>query len=198
METRPEQNLFLIIGLGNPGREYRLTRHNIGFMVLDQLAGRLGESFTRLESRALVTKASYQYHRIILAKPQTYMNLSGQSVNALIRFYKVPRENLLVIYDDVDLPFGILRLRPFGGAAGQKGMLSIIERVGTNEFARMRIGIGRPPGKMDSAAYVLREFTPHEREFLASVLDRAVDAVLLFITDGLEKAMNAYNGPLSE
>jgi peptidyl-tRNA hydrolase, PTH1 family len=145
---------YLMVGLGNPGREYRTNRHNIGFMLVDHLAARLSVSFSRLESKALVTKAEYQGRRLVLAKPQTFMNLSGQAVGTLVRFYKVPLAQLMVCYDDVDLPLGQIRIRPDGGSAGQKGMGSIIERLGTQQFPRLRLGIGRPPGRMDAAAYV--------------------------------------------
>jgi PTH1 family peptidyl-tRNA hydrolase len=185
--------VFLIVGLGNPGREYRLTRHNIGFMCLDRLADRLDTTFTRVESRALVAKSTYQANRLVLAKPQTYMNLSGQAVSALARFYKVPLENLLVTYDDVDLSLGTLRLRPSGSSAGQKGMQSIIERLGSQDFPRLRLGIGRPPGRMDAASYVLHEFPPGEQELLSTTLDRAVDAILTFVSEDLVTAMNRYN-----
>lgn len=198
MEGITESNLFLIVGLGNPGREYKKTRHNVGFMVLDRLATRLGETFSRLEFKALVARASYQGNRLLLAKPQTYMNASGQAVNGLLHFYKVPLHHLMVVYDDVDLPFGVLRLRPVGGSAGQKGMRSIIEKVGTESFARLRVGIGRPPGKMDAAAYVLQKFSPQEEQLLDSVLDRAAAAILTFVGEGLERAMNLYNAPVSE
>jgi PTH1 family peptidyl-tRNA hydrolase len=185
---------YLITGLGNPGREYRETRHNIGFMLVDHLAQRLGVSFSRMESKALATKGEYQGRRLVLAKPQTYMNLSGSAVGSLMRFYKVPITNLLVAYDDVDLPLGTIRLRAEGGSAGQKGMASIIERLGTQEFPRLRLGIGRPPGRMDAAAYVLQPFKKDEIELLPVILERAVDAALVFITSGLESAMNQFNG----
>ena len=187
---------FLIVGLGNPGRQYKENRHNIGFMLVDRLAARLGLAFSRLESRALVTKGEHQGKRLILAKPQTFMNLSGQAVAGLLRFYKVPLEHLLVAYDDVDLPLGTLRLRPAGGAGGQKGMLSVIERLGTQDFPRLRLGIDPPPGRMDAAAYVLQDFSRAQAEFLPEILDRAVDAVLVFVEEGLPAAMNRYNGPL--
>jgi PTH1 family peptidyl-tRNA hydrolase len=192
--TAEPKQTFLIAGLGNPGRQYRQNRHNIGFRLIDRLAERLGVSFSRMESKALVTRADYQGQRLILAKPQTYMNLSGQAVGSLVRFYKMPLENLLVAYDDVDLPLGVLRLRPQGGSAGQKGMKSIIERLGTNQFPRLRLGVDRPPGRMDAAAYVLQDFSSAQEELLAVTLERAVDAVLVFATEGLEVAMNQYNG----
>jgi PTH1 family peptidyl-tRNA hydrolase len=166
-------------------------------MVLDCLAARLGSSFGRLQSHALIAKGEYQERRIILAKPQTYMNLSGQAVGSLARFYKVPSENMLVVYDDVDLPLGTLRLRPDGGSAGQKGMRSIIERLGTEVIPRLRVGIGRPPGRMDAAAYVLQDFSRDEADLLPQILDRACEAALTFITRGLETAMNQYNPALN-
>lgn len=190
----PETNSYLIAGLGNPGREYRNNRHNSGFMLLDLLAERLEIKFSRLESKALVAKGIYQDKRLILAKPQTYMNLSGQAVAALQRFYKVPLDHLFVVYDDVDLPFGAIRIRPDGGAGGQKGMKSIIERLGTQEFPRLRLGVGRPPGRKQAGNYVLQNFSAGEREALAHTLERASEAVLVYINLGLDAAMNQYNG----
>jgi len=184
---------YLIVGLGNPGREYQGNRHNIGFMLVDHLAKRLNITFSRLESKALVTKGEYANRRIILAKPQTYMNLSGQAVSSLVRFYKVPLDNLLIVYDDVDLPLGTLRLRASGGSAGQKGMESMIERLGTEDFPRLRLGISRPPGRLQAADYVLQDFSKAEAELLPMVLDRAADAVQSFIRHGIVTAMNLYN-----
>ena len=184
---------FLIVGLGNPGKQYAVNRHNVGFMVLSRLAEKLGEPFSRVESRALLAKANYQGIRLVLAKPQTYMNGSGSAVRSLLRFYKIPPQQLLVVYDDVDLPLETLRLRAEGGSGGQKGMQSIIEQLGSESFPRLRVGIGRPPGRMEAADYVLQDFSRSEQEFLDLTLSRAVDAILTFITDGLEKAMNLYN-----
>ena len=185
--------VFVVVGLGNPGRAYRNTRHNAGFMVLDRLVARLGESFSRLEARALIVKAVYRDKRLILAKPQTFMNESGRSVGTLVRFYKVPLSNLLVIFDDVDLPLGTLRFRASGGSSGQKGMRSIIERLGSEDFIRLRVGIGRPPGSMQAADYVLENFSSQEAALLPQLLDRAVDAVFTYIAEGLDTAMNSYN-----
>jgi PTH1 family peptidyl-tRNA hydrolase len=122
------------------------------------------------------------------------MNLSGQSAQGLLNFYKIPVENMLVAHDDLDLPFGTIRIRPGGGPGGQKGMASTIERLGTKEFPRLRIGIGRPPGRMDPAAYVLQDFSREEMKTLSEIVDRAAEAALTFVTDGLNKAMNKYNG----
>jgi PTH1 family peptidyl-tRNA hydrolase len=192
----PEKSTYLIVGLGNPGRQYRDNRHNVGFMLLDRLAKRLEVDFSRLETKALVTKANYQGARLILAKPQTYMNLSGQAVSSLQRFYKTPLESLLVAYDDVDLELGTLRIRPAGGSAGQKGMKSIIESLGTQEIPRLRLGVGRPPGRISAADYVLQDFSPDELELLEPTLGRGVEAILAFVSEGLEIAMNRYNGTL--
>lgn len=186
--------VYLIVGLGNPGAQYRENRHNVGFMLADHVAEKLGIKFTRLESKALVTKGEFQGRRIVLAKPYTFMNLSGQPVGSLVKFYKVPLANLLVAYDDVDLPLGTVRIRPGGGSAGQKGMASIIERLGTQDFPRLRLGIGRPPGRMEAADYVLQDFSAGEKKALKPTLERAVEAALVFVVDGLEAAMNQYNG----
>ncbi|WKZ42165.1 MAG: aminoacyl-tRNA hydrolase [Anaerolineales bacterium] len=185
---------FLIIGLGNPGREYRDTRHNIGFMLMDVLAVRLDARGMKLQSKAIITSALYEERKIILAKPQTYMNLSGQSVQGLLNFYKIPVTNLLVAHDDMDLPFGTLRIRPGGGPGGQRGMAHTIELLGTKDFPRLRLGIGRPPGRMDPKAYVLQNFTKDDFKLLPDVLNRAADAALEFVLNGLNAAMNKYNG----
>jgi peptidyl-tRNA hydrolase, PTH1 family len=187
---------YLIVGLGNPGREYRETRHNVGFMLLDRLTVKLNARFTRLQSRALVTGVNYQERKIILAKPQTFMNLSGQSVQGLIHFYKLPLENLLIAHDDLDLPVGTIRIRPDGGSAGQKGMISILERLGTDEFARIRLGIGRPPGQMQAPDYVLQDFSNADMTVISETLNRAAQAALTWVTDGLDAAMNKFNGIL--
>lgn len=187
---------YLLIGLGNPGREYKDTRHNIGFMLIDHLTVRLDARGMKLQSRAIVISAHYEERRIVFAKPQTYMNLSGQSVQGLLHFYKIPPENLLVAHDDLDLPFGTIRIRPTGGPGGQRGMASTIEQLGTKDFPRLRLGIGRPPGRMDPKDYVLQNFSKDDFKLLPEVLGRASDAALTFVTHGLNKAMNQYNGSI--
>jgi PTH1 family peptidyl-tRNA hydrolase len=147
-----------------------------------------------VEFRALVGKGEFSDERLILAKPQTFMNNSGQAVGALVRFYKIPVDHLLVVHDDLDLPFGTLRLRPRGGAGGQRGMASIMATLNTQDFARLRVGIGRPPGRMDPSDYVLHDFDPPEEEILPEVLASAVDATRMFLQDGIERAMNEFNG----
>ncbi|MCC7118794.1 MAG: aminoacyl-tRNA hydrolase [Anaerolineales bacterium] len=185
---------YLLIGLGNPGREYLNTRHNIGFMLVDRLTIRLNARGMKMQSNAIVISTHYEERTVILAKPQTYMNLSGQSVQGLLHFYKVPIENLLVAHDDLDLPFGTLRIRPGGGPGGQRGMASTIEKLGTQEFPRLRLGIGRPPGRMDPKDYVLQDFSKDETKALPEVLDRAADATIEFMLKGLNAAMNKFNG----
>ncbi len=185
---------YLIVGLGNPGREYAKTRHNIGFILVDVLAEAFGIRMMRVQSKAITGSGMVEGCKVILAKPQTYMNLSGESVSALMRFYKVPLENLIVLHDDLDLPFATIRLRPGGGSAGQKGIASIIERLGTQTFARFRFGIGRPPGQMDPAAYVLQDFSKVEQAELKFISDRVVQAIKVFMTSGLDAAMNQFNG----
>ena len=196
--SAPNAAAYLIVGLGNPGREYRENRHNVGFMLVDRLCAALGTKIGKVQSKALMGSGQLDGKKVILAKPQTYMNLSGQAVSGLMRFYKIPTENLLVAYDDLDLPLGTIRIRPSGGSAGQKGLGSIIEQMGTNDVSRMRIGIGRPPGQMDAADYVLQNFSSQEREVLELTLDKAVKAAQVFIEKGLETAMNQYNGGIKE
>jgi PTH1 family peptidyl-tRNA hydrolase len=198
IETLSPQNgqiePYLIAGLGNPGRRYEHNRHNVGFMLLNRLSLELGEKFGKVEAKALVAKTIYHGERVVLVKPQTYMNNSGSPVSSLLRFYKIPLTNLLVAYDDVDLPLGVIRIRPSGGSGGQKGMESIIDRLGTEEFPRLRIGTGRPPGTKEAADYVLQDFPYHESELLDETLERAVKAVLTFIHSDLDRAMNMFNG----
>jgi peptidyl-tRNA hydrolase, PTH1 family len=184
---------YLIVGLGNPGMKYQNNRHNVGFMTLNRLASKLGISFNRFEHKSLVIKSEYYGKKIILAKPQTYMNNSGKSVSTLIRYYKIPLSNVLVVYDDVDLQFGEIRMRPKGGSSGQKGMASIIEYLGSQEFPRLRIGIDRPPSRMSAADYVLQDFSKQDLIFLEEILEIATDSILTFIENGLEIAMTKYN-----
>ncbi len=189
-------NTFLIVGLGNPGREYKDNRHNVGFMLIDRLSVRLNARLSRVQAKALVGDVNYEGNKIILAKPQTYMNLSGQSIQGLAHFYKIPLENMIVAHDDLDLPFGTIRIRPGGGPGGQKGVASTIERLGTKDFRRLRIGIGRPPGRMDPAAYVLQNFAVADQTLLSEILDHAANAALTFILEGLDAAMNKFNGQI--
>jgi PTH1 family peptidyl-tRNA hydrolase len=190
--------IFLIVGLGNPGREYAGTRHNIGFGIADRLAEKLGVRFSRQQNQAFVASAAFGGGKLVLAKPQTFMNLSGRSVAGLIRFYKIPLPHLLVCCDDIDLPFGTIRLRASGGSAGQRGMQSILEALATRDVPRLRFGVGRPPGRMDAADYVLRDFASAEAEDVPLLVDKAAQAALTFIEKGIQEAMNRYNGTAGE
>jgi len=184
----------LIVGLGNPGLAYRHNRHNVGFMVADALADKLEIPLKRVKFKAQIGNGKLEDIPIIIAKPLTFMNKSGEAVAPLVRYFKVPLERLLVIHDDMDLPLGTLRMRPSGGSAGHNGMLSIFDKLGTNAIPRLRVGIGRPPGRMDPADYVLQDFPKSDEELLKMVIAQACEATLAFITTGLEKAMNTYNG----
>lgn len=185
----------LIIGLGNPGKKHYNNRHNVGFMILDLLANELGFEFTRRQFKALVTDGSFNGSKLILAKPQTFMNHSGRSVGSLSRFYRIPYSDMLVAYDDLDLPPGTMQLRPAGGSAGHNGMRSIFDNLGTQAFPRLRIGIGRPPGRMDPADYVLQDFNSDDQPLLEIALKRAVDCVRLYIHEGIQAAMTKFNSP---
>lgn len=183
----------LIVGLGNRGREYAGNRHNVGFMTADRWAAAHTLAFSKLQHHAIIAAGRSGERRVIVAKPQTYMNESGRAVGALLRFYKIPVEQLLVIFDDLDLPFGVIRLRADGGAGGHNGMRSIIQQLGSNQFARLRMGIGRPPGRMDPAAFVLQDFNREEAAELDALLDRAGQAIDMFLTAGITAAMNQFN-----
>jgi peptidyl-tRNA hydrolase, PTH1 family len=189
---------FLIVGLGNPGREYTLTRHNIGFRIADRLVEDWGVRFSRQQCDSFVAKTIRGESNILLAKPQTFMNLSGRAVAGLMRFYQISADHLLVCCDDIDLPFGVLRLRASGGSAGQRGMQSILDALTTRDVPRLRFGVGRPPGRMDAAAHVLRAFDSAEEEALPALLDTAAKAVNAFLAEGLTAAMNQYNGSAAE
>ena len=186
---------ILLAGLGNPGREYRTTRHNIGFLALDHLAASLDLTFSKRQSEALVVIGRLGKVRLILAKPQTFMNLVGRAVAGLARFYKVPAASIVLVCDDLDLPLGTLRLRPAGGTAGHKGLDSSLAALGTQDVPRLRLGIGRPPGRMDPSDYVLQAFDDEEQDLLHETLERAADCLRVLVLDGLATAMNRFNGP---
>ncbi len=194
----PPEQTFLLIGLGNPGREYKDTRHNFGFMLIDRIAVRLNARGMKVQSKAIVMTTTHEDNKLILAKPQTFMNLSGQSVQGLVHFYKIPLTNVMILSDDLDIPFGTIRIRGAGGPGGQRGLSSILEKLGTKEVPRLRLGIGRPPGRMDPTAYVLQNFSRDEMQTLSEVLDHGAEAVLAFTTHGLNKAMNEFNGDVRD
>lgn len=183
----------LVVGLGNPGAKYAHTRHNVGFMVVDRLARGAGVSLTKRQCNALTGVGSISGHRVCLAKPQSFMNLSGDAVACLARFYRVAPADLLVVYDERDLPAGRVRLRERGSAGGHHGVESIIERLGTNEFPRLRIGIGRP-AEMDAVEHVLGSFSAEERPLMEEAVNKAVEAVECALGEGVAAAMNSHNG----
>jgi PTH1 family peptidyl-tRNA hydrolase len=185
---------FLIVGLGNPGAQYARTRHNIGFRAVDALAERHGLTFSKVEHKAQTASGMIAGQRAILAKPLTYMNLSGDAVVPLARFYEIEPDRILIIADDLDIPLGTIRIRPSGSSGGQNGIRHIIERMGTQAIPRIRIGIGRPPGKMDAAAYVLTPFKADEEIIALESVDRAVRAAETWLMDGIDAAMNRFNG----
>lgn len=188
----------MIVGLGNPGREYAKNRHNVGFQVVDHLAERHSLSFTRQQSKAFIASGVIDGRQVLLVKPQSYMNLSGEPVGALARFYKIPLEAILVIFDDLDLPVGTLRMRPNGGAGGQNGMKSIIRHLRSRDFPRLRVGIERPPGRMKPTDYVLQDFKGEQIPVIQETYDRAADAVETWLRDGVQLAMSRHNGPAPE
>lgn len=189
----------MIVGLGNPGSEYARHRHNIGFRVVESLAQAHQLDFARQKgSKAHVAEGRIGQRRVRLVKPQTFMNLSGQAVGRLSRAYEIQPSQILVVYDDLDLPLGRLRLRPEGGSGGHKGMRSIVDTLGTRAFPRLRVGIDRPPGRMDPADYVLQPFSQEEESFVTEIIERAVSAVECWLADGIVAAMDRFNQPPTE
>lgn len=185
--------MYIIVGLGNPGKKYNGTRHNVGFDVIDLLAHRLGITVNKLKHKALYGEGRIGGDKVILAKPQTFMNLSGESIRDMMQFYKIDPQNLIVIYDDIDVKVGSLRIRQSGSAGTHNGMKSTIYQLQTDEFPRIRIGVGRPEFG-DLASYVLGSFPKDEIPIMKESLERAALAVESIVTDGLDKAMNRYNG----
>jgi PTH1 family peptidyl-tRNA hydrolase len=184
---------WIIAGLGNPGPEYAGTRHNAGQMVLAVLAERIGARFKSHRTRNDIAEGRLAGQPVTLARPNSYMNLSGGPVSALLGFYKLPAERLLVIHDELDVAFGAVRLKLGGGDNGHNGLRSITASLGTRDYYRVRFGIGRPPGRMEAATYVLRDFAPTERKELPFAVDRCADAVETLITKGLTEAQNLYH-----
>ncbi|CAB4890256.1 MAG: aminoacyl-tRNA hydrolase [Rhodococcus sp.] len=186
-----ENGPALIVGLGNPGPQYDKTRHNVGFMVADALAGRVGSSFTsHKKSNSDIVQARLDGRSVVVAKPRTFMNLSGQPVAALARFFSVDPANIVVVHDELDIDFGALRLKLGGGEGGHNGLRSISQHLGTKDYLRVRVGVGRPPGRMDPASFVLKPFSTPERKDLGVVIEEAADAAELLLKVGLEAAQN--------
>ena len=185
---------WLVIGLGNPGAEYERTRHNIGAMCAGVLADRVNSAFSRHKrANADVVECRLNGQRVILAKPRTYMNTSGGPVKALADFYKVPLEHLVVIHDELDLPFAHQRYKFGGGDNGHNGLKSVRASMSSGDFLRVRLGVGRPPGRQDPADFVLRPFSSVERADLGTFLARAADAIEMLVAEGLESTQNRYN-----
>ena len=182
---------LLVVGLGNPGPQYAKTRHNLGFMVADVLAGRIGAQFTvHKRSGAEVVTGRLAHRPVVLAKPRTYMNESGRQVGPLAKFYSVMPADIIVIHDELDIDFGRIRLKLGGGEGGHNGLRSVANSLGTKNFQRVRIGVGRPPGRKDPAAYVLEPFTTAERTEVPAICEQAADATELLIEAGLDTAQN--------
>jgi PTH1 family peptidyl-tRNA hydrolase len=184
----------IVVGLGNPGSKYEGTRHNVGFDVLAELAHRWNASKPKSRFEANLTEVLCGSEKLLLCAPQTFMNLSGRSVQQVVRFYQTPLSDVIVIGDDLNLKTGQLRLRATGSAGGQKGLQSILTCLGTDDLCRLRIGIGRPPGEMDAADYVLGRFRKDEIELIDGAVGRAASAVETWAADGIAAAMNKYNG----
>ncbi|MFI7597091.1 aminoacyl-tRNA hydrolase [Actinoplanes sp. NPDC049681] len=188
---------WLVVGLGNPGREYAGNRHNVGFMVADLLASRVGGKFGR-HKRAVAEVAEgrlgFGGPKLVLAKPLTYMNLSGAPVVALAQFYKVPVEHVITVHDELDVPYGQIRVKRGGGEGGHNGLRSMSKSLSSKEYARVRFGIGRPPGRQDPADYVLSDFSSVERKELEFLVDRAADVTEAVVLEGVEWAQNKYHG----
>lgn len=191
--------VWLIVGLGNPGEEYTKTRHNIGFQCVKALADRHGLRFDGKRAKARIAEGQIAGQRVVLAKPFTFMNVSGEAVVGLRQWYKItPEDDLLVIYDDLDLPFGALRLRARGSAGTHNGMRSIVSLLGTQAFPRLRVGIDRVPPNWDAASYVLGRFTRDEDARLPAIYEQVADTVELIVREGFTVAMNRYNAPQAD
>ncbi len=188
--------MWLIVGLGNPGAKYLLTRHNIGFMALDSFTASIGDLPSREERKAVTCRFKLDDEEVLLVKPQTFMNKSGESVQALMDFYKIDLAHLIVLHDDIDQPFGSLKIQKNRGPGGHNGLKSLNEQLGTQDYIRLKLGIGRPQGqqaKMDVADYVLQKFSEAEQGMLTEFLDRAGDAMECIVFEGFEKAATRFS-----
>ena len=192
------ENVFLIVGLGNPGEDYAKTRHNAGFLLVEKLAAQWRSGWTKERKfQARMSRAERGGRTVLLAEPQTFMTLSGESVAALMQFYRLSLERLLLVVDDADLPLGEIRLRPGGGAGGHHGLESVTQHVSSREYARLRIGIGRSGESRQITSYVLGKFSPGESALLDKVLERAAGQVECWLDAGIQKAMSQFNGVVS-
>ena len=191
---------WLIVGLGNPGAQYQGNRHNVGQMVLDELAGRIGAGFKTHKARAQVVEGRLGIGgpRVVLAKPMTYMNVSGGPVSALANFYGITPDHVVAVHDEIDIPFNTVKLKIGGGEGGHNGLRDISKALATKDYLRVRVGVGRPPGRMDTADYVLRDFGGAELKELPFLLDEAADAVELLLRDGLTSAQQKFHPAKSD
>ena len=185
--------MFLIVGLGNPGKEYEHTHHNMGFDVVDRFADSLGVAFDRNDFKGIYVKARFMNQDLIILKPQTYMNLSGESIIQVLNFYKIPIENMIVVYDDMDTPLGHIKLKIKGSSGGHNGIKSIISHLGTDVFLRVKVGVGQKPKQYDLADYVLGHFSAEEKKEMEEGYRHAAEAVKYMVTDRVDEAMNEFN-----
>lgn len=185
--------MYLIVGLGNPGEKYTFTRHNAGFLSIDYMSQKHNIDVKKIKHKAVIGEGIIAGERVILAKPQTYMNLSGESISEIVSWYKIPNENIIVIYDDISMPTGSIRIREKGSAGGHNGMKSIIQHLSTDVFPRLKIGINAKPDEYDLADYVLGKFTPDEQKILFDTFEKVNEAVKEFISKDIKSAMNKYN-----
>ena len=192
-KQRGDKNMIIITGLGNPGKQYDKTKHNVGFWVIDKLAKEYNIEVTKFKHKALIGEGNIAGKKVLLVKPQTYLNLSGESIREIIKFYKVPLEQFYVIYDDTSLPLSNVRIREKGSAGGHNGIKNIIAHLGTDIFLRIKVGIGEKPNGWDLADYVLAPFSKDEEPLILSGVDKAYHAVELLLTKGIKEAMNQTN-----
>lgn len=185
--------MYIIAGLGNPTKEYDKTRHNVGFSVIDVLADRYNIDVSERKHKALCGRGAIEGQKVVLMKPQTFMNLSGESIRAAVDFYKAEPEDIIVIYDDISLEPGQLRIRLRGSAGGHNGIKNIIAHLGTQEFPRIKVGVGAKPPRMDLAAYVLSRFSQGEQKLMDDAFKEAAEAAVMMMTDGADRAMNHFN-----
>lgn len=185
--------MILVAGLGNPGSEYASTKHNLGFLTVDEIGKRAGIDLKKKKFSGVCGEGTFNNDKLILLKPETYMNRSGESVSTAASFYQIPAENIIIVHDELDLPAGTVRIKAGGGSAGHKGVMSVMGELGNGDFIRVRIGIGKPGEKQGTVSHVLTKFSKEEREIVSESVLRAADAVLEIIQHGLQKAMNKYN-----
>lgn len=197
-KNRGDKDMIIIAGLGNPGKEYDNTKHNVGFWVIDQLAKQYNITVTKFKHKALIGDGTILGKKVLLVKPQTYMNLSGESIKEILKFYKIPIEQLYVIYDDTSLPLSTVRIREKGSAGGHNGMKNIIAHLGTDVFIRIKVGIGEKPNGWDLADYVLAKFSKDDEPLILSGVEKAAHAVELLLNKGITEAMNQTNQKLKQ